>query len=159
MKRVRRVIYVLPGPKGLEFRTGSVDSAQDIDWRSDGLSVFAAARDASLTVFESDVDPLHSLTVDQVTSALGLPRVDALIIDAREDAIGVLFGSLDTLRELHPVLIYSVAPPGQVRAYDTVEHYMRFIEFASRVGYAVIAIPDKYTYVLVRKEDTDVFAS
>lgn len=159
MKRVLRVIYVIPGPHGLELRTGSVDATQDIDWHSDSLSVFSAARDSSLTVFDSDVDPLHSLTVDQVTSALGLLRVDALIVDAREDAIEVLFGSLDTLRELHPVLIYSIAPPGQIRAYDTVEHYMRFIEFVSRVGYAVIAIPDKYTYVLVHREDTDVFTS
>lgn len=137
------------GPDGLFARYGLVPRPDDLDWSKHSLPIFRdLPRAEGLTDVKIAVDTMPLITVDQLVAGSGFRPPDFIALDAKAYGVPVLYGAMHTLMEHRPVLLFSANPPGWERNYDTVEHYMRFIDLMADANYWLVQHPTVWDYVM-----------
>lgn len=143
------VVFVYPSGKGLAAKVGMVKRPDGLDWHVHALPIFRELEKRNdMRVVEIGIDTMPLTTVDQIVAGSGFPPPDLLILDARGHGVPVLYGAMHTLRECRPVLVFSANPPGVAKDYDTVEHYMRFVDIMADVHYWLLHRPSRWDHVM-----------
>ena len=147
------IVYVChdesKGTDGLFARYGLVPRPAGLDWCKHALPIFRSlGRAKGLTDVKIAIDTMPLITVDQLVAGSGFRPPDYIVLDAKSYGIPVLYGAMHTLMEHKPALLFSATPPGWKRNYDTVEHYMRFLDLMEYANYWLVHRPTKWDYVM-----------